>query len=219
MDELVTLLNNIARFLAYGLGAASVIVFIYAGFVFMTAAGDPQKMSQARMVVFGAFVGLIVAGSAFMLPRIISQAIIEPSGGVAVASQGQVSCDELLKEQLVSQRGANNAARMQEVVGLIQDRAECSPEIWALKIDPTAAFSHGVSNGGRGIQAAVGRVRVPSGLRLANIANAQVRGGSYRDTRGNILVRFGTDPGEAPADGAAAWLYVVRLGNWYSGFE
>lgn len=81
MEEMSNLISNISIFLAAGIGGVSVIVFLYAGFLFMTAAGDPQNTAKARMAIFGAFIGLVVAGAAFVLPRIISQAIIEPAGG------------------------------------------------------------------------------------------------------------------------------------------
>ena len=45
MEELANLINNVARFLAFGIGGVSVIVFLYAGFLFRTASGDPQKSS------------------------------------------------------------------------------------------------------------------------------------------------------------------------------
>ena len=209
MEELANLINNVARFLAFGIGGVSVIVFLYAGFLFMTASGDPQKSSQARMAIFGAFMGLIVAGAAFVLPRIISQAIIEPAGGVAIVTEGQISCDELLKQQLVAQRGANNASRMQEVVRLIQTREECSPEVWNLEIHPGPT---GV------VTASVGGVDVPIGLRENNQLGSAVRKYSYRDGNNNILVIFRSGATQRPADGAKVWLYVSRLRQWYTNF-
>ena len=241
MEELANLINNVARFLAFGIGGVSVIVFLYAGFLFMTASGDPQKSSQARMAIFGAFIGLVVAGAAFVLPRIISQAIIEPAGGVSIVTEGQISCDELLKEQLVAQRGANNAARMNEVIRLVQNRQECSPEVWDVFISGSGTgdtnlaqyhntqaqrdskcFGHaGGTNPFDQLAASVGSVQVPIGLRVGNVVDGDVRLGSYRDANNNILVVF--DPltantGKFPADGAVCWMYVSRLRQWYSNF-
>ena len=245
MEELANLINNVARFLAFGIGGVSVIVFLYAGFLFMTASGDPQKSSQARMAIFGAFIGLVVAGAAFVLPRIISQAIIEPAGGVAIATEGQISCDELFREQLVAQRGANNAARMNEVRQLVQGRQECSPEVWDVVVAPSItaygaeAASGTVSkcfgpDGGTNyftlISASVGSVQVPIGLREGNTLSdsagtGDVRKGSYRDANNNILVVFtpedtdlAGDQAKRPADGAVCWMYVSRLRQWYSNF-
>ena len=236
MEELANLINNVARFLAFGIGGVSVIVFLYAGFLFMTASGDLQKSSQARMAIFGAFIGLVVAGAAFVLPRIISQAIIEPAGGVAIATEGQISCDELFQEQLVAQRGANNAARMNEVRQLVQSRQECSPEVWDVTVAASIA-SYGGTDGSNNSDcfgptggtnaydsagATVGSVQVPIGLRVGNVLGGNVRFGSYRDANNNILVVFTQGASVAasdyPADGAACWMYVSRLRQWYSNF-
>ena len=211
MEELANLINNVARFLAFGIGGVSVIVFLYAGFLFMTASGDPQKSSQARMAIFGAFIGLVVAGAAFVLPRIISQAIIEPAGGVAIVTEGQISCDELFREQLVAQRGANNANRMNEVRRLVQGRQECSPEVWDVNVRGT-----GTPVPNTGSAAVVGNVAVPTGLRDNNDFSGAVRESSYRDANNNILVYFVS--GDEPNDGAIVWMYVSRLRQWYSNF-
>ena len=242
MEELANLINNVARFLAFGIGGVSVIVFLYAGFLFMTASGDPQKSSQARMAIFGAFIGLVVAGAAFVFPRIISQAIIEPAGGVAIVTEGRVSCDELLRQQLVAQRGANSGSRMNEVIQLIQGRDECSPEVWDVEIHdgPLAAWGASTAQTGRRSNcffrntdaqeelASIGGVRVPIGLRSGNSLTGEVRRESYRDADNNILVFFyqvrspGGTPADAvvkyPADGAVCWMYISRLRQWYSGF-
>ena len=220
MEELANLINNVARFLAFGIGGVSVIVFLYAGFLFMTASGDPQKSSQARMAIFGAFIGLVVAGAAFVLPRIISQAIIEPAGGVSIVTEGQISCDELFREQLVAQRGANNAARMNEVRRLVQGREECSPEVWNVDVDGANVARTGtpwsVSTGGGPGSGQIGNVAAPSGLRGNNLFSGNVRQTSYRDASNNILVYFKT--ANKPNDGAGVWMYVSRLRQWYSNF-
>ena len=239
MEELANLISNVARFLAFGIGGVSVIVFLYAGFLFMTASGDPQKSSQARMAIFGAFIGLVVAGAAFVLPRIISQAIIEPAGGVSIVTEGQISCDELLKEQLVAQRGANNAARMNEVIRLVQTRQECSPEVWDVQVWSTSSpsFASTATATASGCwdtpdstnppksdaDSQVGSVMVPIGLRDGNALGANVRSQSYRDANNNILMYF--TPGanaqarKYPADDAVCWMYVSRLRQWYSNFD
>ena len=215
MEELANLINNVARFLAFGIGGVSVIVFLYAGFLFMTASGDPQKSSQARMAIFGAFIGLVVAGAAFVLPRIISQAIIEPAGGVSIVTEGQISCDELFREQLVAQRGANAPNRMNEVRRLVQGRQECSPEVWDVVVDSGLGGTTQMT--GAGDASKVGNVAVPIGLRVGNVFSGHVRPASYRDANNNILIYF-TD-GKQPADGARVWMYVSRLRQWYSNFS
>ena len=84
--------------------------------------------------LFGAIGGMIIVGVAFMVPRLISETVIEPSGGASLASSSTVSCDEIFKNQLVRQQAAGNAARMAQVKVQVQQRQnECASEVW----DPT----------------------------------------------------------------------------------
>ena len=233
MEEMSNLISNIARFLAFGIGGVSVIVFLYAGFLFMTAAGDPQNTAKARMAIFGAFIGLVVAGAAFVIPRIVSQAIIEPAGGVSIVTDGQISCDTVLEEQLVAQQGANNAGRMNEIIRLIQQRQECSREIWDPEVvNPSAYVSTNASTtdsvcfaptntvGTAANTAKVGSVNVPIGLSTTPAAvGGKPVPRSYRDPGNNILVIFqdgtATAPGSnRPGDSSVCWLYVSRIRSW-----
>ncbi len=231
MEEMANLINNVARFLAFGIGGVSVIVFIYAGFLFMTASGDPQKTGQARQALMGAFIGLIITGAAFVLPRIISQAIIEPAGGVSIVTEGQVACDSLLEDQLVAQRGANSGARMNEVIRLIQNRQECSADIWNPSVLGTFTDStgfvaspatdgdvethcFGLWNTTNKVPATdvVGSVEVPLGLRVNRVVSGSPFPRSFRDEANNILVYFA--PVSYASDNSVCWLYTSRLRSW-----
>ena len=105
MTELSTLMENVARLLAVLGGGISAIAFCYAGILWMTASGDPQKMGQARTAIFGAVGGLVIVGIAFMAPRIISEFVIEPAGGQVMAGDAGVSCDALLPEPVAGAAG------------------------------------------------------------------------------------------------------------------
>ena len=88
----------------------------------------------AANALFGAIGGMIIVGIAFMVPRLISETVIEPSGGASLASSSTVSCDEIFKNQLVRQQAAGNAGRMSQVKVQVQQRQnECAAEVW----DPT----------------------------------------------------------------------------------
>ena len=134
MEEATGIVGRVAMLAVYIFGAMSVLSICYAGFLYMTAAGDPQKSGMARNALFGAIGGMIIVGIAFMVPRLISEAVIEPSGGASLASSSTVSCDEIFKNQLVRQQAAGNAARMSQVKVQVQQRQnECAAEVW----DPT----------------------------------------------------------------------------------
>ena len=69
--------------------------------------GRSSEGGQARLALMGAIAGLVIVGIAFIVPRIISQAVIEPVGGVALGSDVGLNCDSVLRSQLVFQRGAS----------------------------------------------------------------------------------------------------------------
>ena len=132
MDEAGNIVSRIAMLAVYIFGAMSVLAICYAGFMYMTAAGDPQKSGQARNALFGAIGGMIIVGVAFMVPRLISETVIEPSGGASIGGSTTVSCDEVFRNQLVRQQAAGNASRMNQVKVQVQQRQaeECASEVW-----------------------------------------------------------------------------------------
>ena len=85
MEELATIFNNVGILVAALAGGISLVMFGFAGIQYMTAQGDPQGMSKAKMSVIGAVVGLAIAGLAFVMPGIISRLIVEPAGGQDVS--------------------------------------------------------------------------------------------------------------------------------------
>ena len=192
-------------------GAISTIFFAWAGIQWMMAAGDPQKISQARMSLIGAAVGLIIVGAAFIVPEVISERIIEPAGGTA-----GLSCDRVLKNQFVFQRAASTAERMNAVIKQIQaQRAECASDIWGPIVwEATPDFqAAGCIPDDAGEFATIGDTDVPRGLEIPgdNLEGA-VSLVSRRDADNNIIVHW--DFADRPTDSARCWLYVDRLKTW-----
>ena len=225
MEELASIFSSIARLLAIIGGGLSAIAVCYAGILWMTASGDPQKMGQARTALMGAVGGLVVVGIAFIVPRIISQAIIEPVGGVSLQSDAGFDCDQALRQQLVFQRGASTGSNMREVIAQMQaTRAECPTDVWnPLPADVSGTvtiFGSGTCFGGTAIAAAtgaaaeVGSQKVPRGLRVGNADAGAVRNNSGRDSDNDIIVYWATAAESRPSDGAICWLYVSRLRSW-----
>ena len=131
MQELMTIGTAIATVVAVLVGVVVTIVVAYAGFMYATAAGDPQKTGIAKNAFVGAFIGLIIASVAFIGPRIITDMVIKPVGGVAIESEIGLNCDGILRNQLVFQRGASTEDRMNVVVAQIQSQNEdCAVDVW-----------------------------------------------------------------------------------------
>ena len=223
MEELATIFNNVGMLVAALAGGISLVMFGFAGIQYMTAQGDPQGMSKAKMSVIGAVVGLAIAGLAFVMPGIISRLIVEPAGGQNVAgdSVGD-NCDQLLRNQLVFQRGASTQGRMSEVIRQIQaQRDNCVSELWSPVVDDTSA---GTATGCHStattplyvspLVAKIGDLTIPRGLYTGFAATDTVRKTSGRDSDNNIVVYWSETAGFTPADNATCWLYVSRLNSW-----
>lgn len=151
---------------------------------------------------------------------------------MAIVTDGQVSCDELLEEQLVAQRGANNGGRMNEIIRLIQQRQECSPEIWNPEVIPGAVTAVAAATAGTAINngcwdatafpvanaATIGGTNIPIGLAEGNALSGKVLNRAYRDPSNNILVYFNGLATRRPGDSSRCWLYVSRLRSWSRGY-
>ena len=227
MEELSTIFNNVGLLVAALAGGISLVMFGFAGIQYMTAQGDPQGMSRAKMSVIGAVVGLAIAGLAFVMPGIISRLIIEPAGGQNVVSDVGDNCDQLLKNQLVFQRGASTAGRMQEVIRQIQaQRDNCVSELWNPTVTDLIAAPTSASCYGTGalpkyaspLDQKIGDLTVPRSLYDGFTTNDEIRSTTGRDSDNNIIVYWNNGAtarvGSSPADNSSCWLYVSRLNVW-----
>ena len=234
MEELGTIFNSVGILVAALAGGISLVMFGFAGIQYMTAQGDPQGMSRAKMSVIGAVVGLAIAGLAFVMPGIISRLIIEPAGGQNVVSDVGDNCDQLLRNQLVFQRGASTAGRMNEVIRQIQaQRDNCVSELWnPAAVDSTPGAEAVIDDNGTPLDLTddiittpktnpshascgpltVGDGTVPRGLKTAG---AGLRVSSGRDSDNNIIIYFSST--NLPSDSAMCWMFVSRLNNWSEG--
>ena len=231
MEELSSIFTNGGRLLAAVAGGLSILTLCYAGILWMTASGDPQKMGQARTAVLGSIGGLVIAGIAFIVPGIISRTIIEPAGGQALNVDAGFDCDATLRQQLVFQRGASTADNMNEIIAQIQATRgdECPTDVWNPQADganqdtdsvaatwtPVAAgrcWAAAAASAAPDMQ--VGDQKVPRGLRVQNNDANAPRPATGRDADNNIIVHWAAAAANRPSDGAACWLYVSRLRSW-----
>ena len=205
MEAVVQMFGGAATLIAVLGGTLSTIFFAWAGIRWMMAAGDTKKIFQARMALIGAAVGLIIVGAAFIVPEVISERIIEPAGGTVIRGTA-LSCDRVLKNQLVFQRSASTVDLMNAIIGQIQaQRGECASDIWDPEIVGNAGWE--CSSAGK-----IGDTDVPRGLEKTQFWSIESVELSRRDADNNVLVYF--DPAKLPADSSQCWLYVDRLKTW-----
>lgn len=72
---------NIIRVALGFLGLVAVGIVIYAGWLWMTAAGDAQKIDKAKKVLLGALIGLLLIVASFGIVTFILGKILESVGG------------------------------------------------------------------------------------------------------------------------------------------
>lgn len=66
---------NIINLLLWGVGVAAVFVLIYGGFVYATAGEDPNKADQAKKIILGAIVGIVIVAAALVIYSTMTGAI------------------------------------------------------------------------------------------------------------------------------------------------
>ena len=149
----------------------------------------------------------------------ISRLIIEPAGGQRIVSDAGSDCDQLLRNQLVFQRGASTDGRMQEVIRQIQaQRDDCVSELWNPAVDDDVAesncFGGTLPTYENPLSTKIGDLTIPRTLYTGLEDGDDLRDTSGRDSDNNIIVYWSEDAGSTPADNSACWLYVSRLNAW-----
>ncbi len=222
MDPSLVLVENFGWLVAVLGLIIAVPLFAWSGYLYMTSMGDPNRSASARNSVIGVCVGIIVIGCSFIAPRVISEFVVAPAGGVVFEDRTEINCDGILRDQLVINREASDADRVNIVVRRIQSRFEdCDEVLWSpvavdsvYSSDLDFCFDSGLDS--------VSGVEVPRGL-LRRGAFSASRLVSGRDARNNIIVHWRVpSSGVAsgfPSDGAVCWLYVNSIETWVEGYR
>ncbi|HSD12579.1 MAG TPA: IPT/TIG domain-containing protein, partial [Patescibacteria group bacterium] len=90
-DIRTTIARIISYFLGF-LGIVAVCIMLYAGFLWMTAGGNEEKVSTAKRWMINGTIGLVIIMSAFAITQFIFRAVQEGAGGGAGGGcpEGQV---------------------------------------------------------------------------------------------------------------------------------
>lgn len=67
------LLNVILRTLIIGAGIFTIFNLVFAGYAYLSAAGDPKRIQVATEKIWQSLLGLTVAAGAFVIAGVISQ--------------------------------------------------------------------------------------------------------------------------------------------------
>ncbi len=77
----------IQKILSY-LGILFLILMLYAGFLYMTAQGDDKKIGQAKSIIGGAVIGLVIIAASYALTSFVLSAV---SGTTGASNTGNTS--------------------------------------------------------------------------------------------------------------------------------
>ena len=126
------------------------------------------------------------------------------------------TCDEILKPQLVFQKGASISERMNQVIEQIQIQRQqnCSADKWnptATDQDKSMCFIASEMIEGR-----LNEVELPATLRQDRNPTGPPRKTSGRDSETNILIYWHNEVERRPTDQARCWLFIREDGRWYS---
>ncbi len=87
--DLFTIIGRIINIFLGFLGVILLIIIIYAGYLWMTAGGNPEKIAQAKLWIRNAVIGLIIIASAFAITQYILKMLTGGGGGGGTNGQGQ----------------------------------------------------------------------------------------------------------------------------------
>ena len=76
------LIDNFARLAAVVGVMLAVPLFAFAGYLWMTSMGDPNRAAAARNAVISVGVGVVIIGCAFIIPAVIGESVVAPVGGI-----------------------------------------------------------------------------------------------------------------------------------------
>lgn len=78
-NDLITLIKNITNFLLILAVPVATVLFAYAGFQYIFAAGDMGKIKKAHDIFWTVFIGLVLMASAWLIIKIIVDTL-DPDG-------------------------------------------------------------------------------------------------------------------------------------------
>ena len=232
--------QNIAYLLLTLIGGAGVVSLLIAAGMYLMSHGDQQQTAKARTALWSGVIGLILGGFAYAIPTVLSETVLQPSGGQGFGVQEAGTCDDVFRRELILQPNVNITSRMVQLVRVIQQQEEdCLSDTWnpvptAGAVPATAAtWAAGsvqtICFGGTAPAATeatagpfeVDGILVPSTLIRGEPSAASgnpVAWGptreSRRDVKDNILVYF-TAAG-TPTDLSRCWMYLSRDQLWLS---
>lgn len=206
----------VGRIISYFLGLLGIIavaLMMYAGFTWMTANGNEEKIAQAKKIILNATIGLVIIMSAFAIVQFVVSAITgganggAGSGGVGGCPPGQV-CG------LGGGSGGSGAFRVTGIVPAGQGTADRGwPKNYALSVNFTAPVAEGsVSAASVEVRKCNARVNGSGDAQPFVLADCGAAIEGTRTVNNNkIVFKPSTTLGAEPTDFEGNFWYSIRV--------
>ena len=79
-SDLPTLIGNIISVILSVLGIVFVVLVVYAGFLYLTAAGDDSKVKKAKTLLTQSIIGLVIIVAAYAISSFVIDSLVTISG-------------------------------------------------------------------------------------------------------------------------------------------
>lgn len=79
-NDLPELIGNLINVLLSVLGIVLVVLVVYAGFLYLTAAGDDDKVKKAKKLLTQSIIGLVIIIAAYAIATYVIDALTEAAG-------------------------------------------------------------------------------------------------------------------------------------------
>ncbi|MBI4427351.1 MAG: hypothetical protein HY569_02640 [Candidatus Magasanikbacteria bacterium] len=72
------------------LGTVALVLILYAGFMWMTAGGDDEKVASAKKILYAAVIGLIIILAAYSITRFVMSQLFKATTGYDYYTTGDI---------------------------------------------------------------------------------------------------------------------------------
>ncbi len=89
LNDFVRLFANASQWILGIVGSLALLMFVYGGVMFLISAGSSEKVTQAKQIILGAIIGLVIVFTSYMIIQFTMSALgieIEQRGGWATTN-------------------------------------------------------------------------------------------------------------------------------------
>ena len=83
LNEMMQVFVNVSEWILGIVGSLALLMFIYGGVMFLISGGSAEKVTQAKQIIAGAVIGLVIVFTSYIIITFAAQALgIEVTGGI-----------------------------------------------------------------------------------------------------------------------------------------